>query len=174
MSDLIGKKFNSWTVIGEVEQRELGRGRSLICRCDCGQEGYHTPYILRKGLSKSCTTCYHKNRAKSGYATFIDDLVGRKFGKWTLVGRPEDKSKRAHGVFEFECACGNRRLLNMTVLKNGFYGRGCNDCLKRYRSGKKAVTIKFDADTLEQLSKITTNRSRWIHSLVVAELNSLS
>lgn len=50
--ELIGKRFGYWTVM-KVGRKENGM-QSLVCRCDCGNEGEPQYYALRDGRSKSC------------------------------------------------------------------------------------------------------------------------
>lgn len=56
--DLIGKKFNNWTVI-QKEQSRYGKSRWL-CKCKCGIEKIVTGQSLMNGSSTKCVGCVEK------------------------------------------------------------------------------------------------------------------
>ena len=51
--DLVGKKFNSLTVIEKCVERKSSKVRWL-CKCDCGNYTTPTTYRLVNGITKSC------------------------------------------------------------------------------------------------------------------------
>jgi len=54
--DLLGMKFNKWTVVERAESKSDGSLRWL-CRCECGKESIVTANNLRRGGSKQCKDC---------------------------------------------------------------------------------------------------------------------
>lgn len=54
--EIIGTKFNSWTVIGIVDNR------IFKCRCDCGGIRNVLKYDLFNGKSRRCNSCANKLR----------------------------------------------------------------------------------------------------------------
>ena len=53
-TEMIGKRFGNWTVLGFSKERtKKGRIR-YYCRCDCGTERDVEGQTLRSGQSKSC------------------------------------------------------------------------------------------------------------------------
>lgn len=55
-SDLVGQKFNRWTVIAQDRARK-GRGRYWLCRCECGNESSIAATSLMCDKSKACLYC---------------------------------------------------------------------------------------------------------------------
>jgi len=65
--NMIGKKFGRLTVL-RIDRSYIYRGKDKVrwwCRCDCGNEGRHGGYELRKGIAKSCGCLSHENRRKN-------------------------------------------------------------------------------------------------------------
>lgn len=62
----IGDKFGKWTVVGEPVS--TGKGRRVLCRCECGAESMVEVYRLHNGESASCTrsSCCNRNPVKHG------------------------------------------------------------------------------------------------------------
>jgi hypothetical protein len=52
--DIIGKKFNRWTVIAFGPDPEKGKRYRWLCRCECGKESLKDSTSLKTGASKSC------------------------------------------------------------------------------------------------------------------------
>lgn len=52
--NLIGKKFNRLTVIGESTKRPNSTSAVWICECDCKKHVFVTTHDLKTGHSKSC------------------------------------------------------------------------------------------------------------------------
>lgn len=62
--DMIGRRYNHWTVIAEAEPSPSGRIR-YMCRCDCGFEKIIHGETLRYGHTHMCAGCAVKEqRAK--------------------------------------------------------------------------------------------------------------
>ena len=62
--DIIGKKFNRLTVLGEdlEKTKEMGR-RYVKCLCDCGNYTSVASWVFDKGVTKSCG-CLQKEKMK--------------------------------------------------------------------------------------------------------------
>lgn len=117
-NDLTGKKVGHLTVIRQVEDRVTQNGNveaMWLCRCDCGAE------VVRRhqGLS------HPKNPDKvmcSKTCMCINDLVGQKFGKLTVVKRaPDSMTKQGthRMMYECLCDCGNTVVVLAANLRNG-------------------------------------------------------
>lgn len=52
MEKYIGKKYNSLTILREVDKNK--KGRVFICRCDCGIEKEFVGYEVKSGKYKTC------------------------------------------------------------------------------------------------------------------------
>ena len=105
--DLTGKRFNRLVVIKGVLD-ENGK-RKWLCKCDCGNEITVSAGILNLGRKKSCG-CLLTERTP--------DLVGKRFGKLTVIKRSEEKD--IEGVlWECLCDCGNKCLKPTGKLTKG-------------------------------------------------------
>ena len=71
LTQMVGKKYGYWTVIGmgETKRRVCGgkttTQRTLHCRCVCGKESDLLPYVLEHGYSKSCGCQKSLNRRRT-------------------------------------------------------------------------------------------------------------
>ena len=81
--NLIGQKFNRWTVIDEAPQ-SVKRDSRWLCRCDCGTEKIIIQYSLRSGTSKSCG-CYSAELSKERFSKF-EKILTKEFLEKEYVG----------------------------------------------------------------------------------------
>ena len=110
-SDLTGKQFGYWTVIRRDELARNGRARYL-CRCKCGSERVVVAKNLKNGSSRSCGCL------RSETNSIADDLVGRVFGRWTVIasaGRSSNRMKQ----YLCRCQCGAERIIPGSYLLRG-------------------------------------------------------
>lgn len=102
--DLIGKQFGRWTVISKAEKR--GRYYYWHCKCSCGNEKDVRERSLLEGTSLSCGCIQKEAAAKVGASKKID-LIGKKFGRLTVVSEI-GYGNGYHGVvWHCKCDCGN-------------------------------------------------------------------
>lgn len=78
-----GARVGKWTVL-----KNEGYG-SWRCRCQCGRESFVSAQHLRKGTQGGCRFCRQP------------DLMGKKFGQFTVVGRLENLR------WACQCSCGH-------------------------------------------------------------------
>jgi hypothetical protein len=84
------------------------------------------PYILRKSLK--------------AVDRLIDDLTGRKFGKWVVLPRDDSDSSDRHGEWLVQCECGRLRLVPGRDLLTGRSSScGCTPARKSGHNGKTSV-----------------------------------
>ena len=146
--DLTGFKFERLFVIKRVESYIQPDGRPLImwlCHCDCGTEKIISGKNLRNGTTKSCG-CY--NLENISKRSFIN-LVGRKFGKITVISRTDDYIS-PKGVYSTAwkclCDCGNTKIIRACHLLNGFiFSCGCMKESNLAREIKSYCIEKFNA-----------------------------
>lgn len=100
-TDLTGQRFGDWTVLARSSKR--GRHIRWLCRCVCGTERAVFGFSLTSGKATRCT-------AKQ-------DLTGRTFGKWTVLGR--GKKKRRIQYWRCRCECGTQRDVVCSSLNTG-------------------------------------------------------
>lgn len=112
--DLTGEKFGRLTVISLIcKHRENGAPATIWrCKCDCGNVVDVRAGNLRSGGSKSCG-CLSKELA----AKTAKDLLGKKYGRLTVVARNGSKNKRV--LWDCVCDCGNKITVSENALVSG-------------------------------------------------------
>lgn len=98
--DLTGKKFGRLTA--QKRTRKQGNEWYWLCTCDCGNTIETRGVSLREGHTKSCG-CLKKESDRSPKGNVID-LVGKKFGKLTVIER-DGSDKRGEAKWICECSC---------------------------------------------------------------------
>lgn len=104
----IGNIYGYLTVVERAENDKDGRAR-WICQCKCGNTVTVRGKALRQGNTKSCG-CYQKERAAQSNMDRVGSLVGKKFGKLTVIcenGFITHTSGKRSRIYYCECECGN-------------------------------------------------------------------
>ena len=104
----IGNTYGYLTVITRAENDKEGRAQWL-CQCKCGNQVIVRGKALRNGNTKSCG-CYQKERASQSNMDRVGSLVGKKFGKLTVIcehGFITHTSGKKSRIYYWECDCGN-------------------------------------------------------------------
>lgn len=86
--DLTGQRFGNLTVIKKAEIVKVKYGTIIkwLCKCNCGNERIFPGTELRRGNAKHCG-CLK-----------VQNLIGQKFGKLTVIKRVENNKKRRYNV----------------------------------------------------------------------------
>ena len=109
---ILGQKFGSLTVISYAGVKN--KNSSWICKCECGNE------VLR------CRTALNNNSLKScGWnCDFAYSLVGKKFGKLTVINREGMKNNTSY--WKCLCECGTEIVVKRSHFgKNHIRSCGC-------------------------------------------------
>jgi hypothetical protein len=70
----------------------------------------------------------------------LDDLTGRRFGKWVVLPRDDFESTYQHSKWLVQCECGRLRLVSGQDLLNGRSSScGCASSRKNNGEGKTSV-----------------------------------
>lgn len=137
--DLTGKRFGRLTVIKRSERK--GKNTYWICRCDCGAITEATTTKLKKGHTKSCG-CYKTEK----FAEYIDskkhDLLGKKFGKLTVIKDAGTKNGRTQ--YLCKCDCGNEIVVYAVNLEIG-KTKSCG-CLKVEEAKSRIKPCEYEID----------------------------
>ena len=136
--NLIGKRFGKLVVKKEMPERKNG---AVVweCKCDCGNICYPVTADLNRGVVKSCG-CYNSESHKHK-----NEMVGKKFGKLTVI---EDSGKRGKSrgvIWKCRCDCGNIKYAFTHSLRSGITSScGCEtkNKYKKRKSYFKDVTGK--------------------------------
>ena len=145
-SDLLGKRFGKLVV---VERAGSHNGNAVWkCRCDCGNYCDVVARNLVSGHTKSCGKC------------IIHDMVGKKFGKLTVLSYNSSKNYRR--LFDCVCDCGKhivaigRELVNGSVISCG--------CAHKDASRRRTQDISgqvFGSLTALELDGYRNNKAWW-------------
>lgn len=127
--DFAGKSFSNWT----VSYRDLEKNASQAfwkCRCVCGTESSISAAALKSGRSRSCRKCAVVTKRKRQ----AENLVGKVFGKWTVLHRYIGKLTNIYWVCK--CECGLTKPVNGSHLRLG-KSVSCRKCCERGFNKKK-------------------------------------
>ena len=131
--DLTGMIFSKLTVLEQSEDYIKPDGEHCAmwkCMCSCGNIAVVKGDSLKSGMTHSCG-CYRKDVGGKN----IIDLVGRKFGRLTVLERADDYVK-SDGKRDLqwlcECECGNKIITLGRSLKSGGT-RSCG-CLRKEKT----------------------------------------
>lgn len=107
--DLSGQIFGRLTVLEQAENIITPNGRSHVawrCLCECGNIVNVRSEYLRNGHTVSCG-CRAKETLKAAGKKRISNLVGKQFGRLTVI-KDSGKRETSGGVlWECQCSCGN-------------------------------------------------------------------
>lgn len=101
--NLIGLRFNKWTVLRVGENKGKGTGASWVCICDCGTIRTVRGDVLRLGYSRNCGCVRKVNRIKSvtKHGLLAHKKYTYEYGVWVGMRRrcrnPKDKSYNNYG-----------------------------------------------------------------------------
>jgi hypothetical protein len=120
--DYAGKRIGGFVVLRPEEKVRKGKGLFWVCLCDCGKEWAVRADVLKSEIIRSC-----------GCLNLAKDLVGQKFGVWTVTERVES-SGRGTQRFMCLCECGTIKTVRRRELINGL----SKSCGCRVRKGDLA------------------------------------
>ena len=115
--NLIGQRFGKLVVIAKAEDHVYPSGSHrprYKCRCDCGNEVIVMSNSLKNGSTKSCS-CLQREIASKNRSI---DLVGKKFGRLTVISKSERRNKKGQVIWKCLCDCGNYVEKTTSALTN--------------------------------------------------------
>ncbi|RFZ78240.1 hypothetical protein DS742_14090 [Lacrimispora amygdalina] len=116
--DLVGKRFGKLVVIERDETMPKSQGVYWKCQCDCGNEVSIISYSLKEGTTTSCG-CY---KSKITSERFSMDLLGKKFGKLTVLNRDGSfvgENGAKYSQWLCKCECGSTKTIRGHDLVRG-------------------------------------------------------
>ena len=139
LMDLTGQKFDKLLVLEKAPSRK--RHVYWKCKCDCGNIcEVSSEYLKRPNLPRDCGCSKKKNIQKKKNEERANWLVGKKFGKLTVLKPLPDRINNSI-VWECICDCGNKKNVPTHLLTNG-HTRSCG-CLIREIQGYDLTNQKF-------------------------------
>ena len=158
--NLVGKKFNMLTVIEKAEDHIYPSGKHrprYKCLCDCGRETIVMANALKNG---SCKSCGHLQKEKASEANSVD-LVGKKFGRLTVISRSAERNKRGSVMWECACDCGKYvRKTTVALTHNRSRLKSCGCAAK-----DRIREVSFKDLTGEQFGRLTVLRVAEPHEI---------
>jgi hypothetical protein len=93
------------------------------CKCDCGNTTIVRGTVLRFGTVKSCG-CYRKKQIRK---KLMKNLVGKKFGRWTVIklNGTTKTCLKSKPTWKCKCDCGKTKIISGDSLKAGSQSCGC-------------------------------------------------
>lgn len=151
--------------------KETKKGAYWICRCDCGKIKSIQSRALRNGLTQSCGCL---NREINSRPKQINDMIGKRFGKLTVVkrqGTHVTPSGQKKVTWLCKCDCGNDTVVTSEDLKSG-HTKSCG-CLPTKTRGSglinlvgqrfgKLVVIERSEDATYESNGKTMTSPRWL------------
>ena len=148
--DITGQVFGRLTAIKRIDNFSNdinSRHRTKwLCSCTCGKTTIVDLSHLRSGRTLSCG-CYS---AEKNSKLYLEDLIGKTFGKLTVIKRWHDyiSCSGTHYVqWLCKCDCGNTKIILSTNLKQGYtLSCGClnskGECLVNKYLCEKHIDFK--------------------------------
>lgn len=128
----VGDKFGEWEIIGEASKPYYS-----LCKCSCGKIKEVNNSTLRLGKSKSCGHGAEKRRRDLFYNRTDKQVLGKKFGKLTVVERVNSQGS---SLYRCQCDCGNEIIVRSSYLLTGVT-KSCG-CLRSENSKELMESIK--------------------------------
>lgn len=107
MIDLTGHTYGRLTVLRKDTERITNSGSYWICQCECGKIKSVRSSSLRRGEIQSCGCQRIENSRLIKERISKENMIGKKFGKLTVLERSPKKSKNGQLYWICKCDCGN-------------------------------------------------------------------
>jgi hypothetical protein len=155
--NLIGKIFGKLTVIEEAKRptEYKNKCKYWLCKCECGNTKIASTSSLKNGRTRSCGCLYPK----------FPDLIGKRFGRWTVIEeteKPKDRKSSAN-YFLCKCDCGNERVVNGNSLIRG-RSKSCGCLQKEIAHNVQMIDLtgnRYGRLIVLHLDNIHDNRTYW-------------
>ncbi len=148
LSNIVGKKFGRLFVIEEDPGIPKNVAKRFVCRCDCGKTVVTNGTNIKNGSSKSCG-CLSREMAEKRLSS---DLIGKRFGRLTVVGKTNKRANGSGIIWETICDCGKTAFIPTNSLATG-NTTSCGCSRKKYGSTSERVR-KYYSSPCKQDSKL--------------------
>jgi len=150
--DMVGKRYNRWTVIEEVGKDE-DRNITYLCECECGSKKILSGRQVRRGNSKSCGCLNDEKRIKHSLA------YTRAYNAWQkMKSRCENTNDKQYGRYG---------------------GRGITICdrwqdVQKFYEDMNECPDNFQIDRIDNDGNYQPNNCRWVEQTINAQNKSTS
>lgn len=131
--DLTGQRFGRLIVIEKDKTRITNSGSYWICQCDCGTIKSIKSSSLRRGEIQSCGCLRNERIKQSKNSISEENMVGKRFGKLTVISRNYEKGRPGITYWNCQCDCGNTKIVSGANLRRTD-GQGTVSCGCLHRS----------------------------------------
>lgn len=138
--DLSGLRFGKLIVIERDEDYIYPNGKHAPkwkCICDCGREHSVRSCYLKHREQPCCPECAKEKLSLKR----MEDLSGKKFGRWTVIERDKDRSDKVY--WKVKCECGKESSVEAHSLKSGG-SKSCGCYASEMVSKTKSKYNKYD------------------------------
>lgn len=157
----IGKKYGCYILL-EFLPNKPHEKRYCLCRCEiCGEIRKVGYYKLTHNLYEYCPKCRPKPQVKN-------DLVGKKFGRLTVIERVENRVQpngETKVMYRCLCECGNECIVTYSHLVSGhttscgcFHKERVNNTQFNNILGKKFGRLTV----IDRLTEKLKGRTMWV------------
>ena len=156
--DITGQKFGKLTALWKVGNQRKGHSSTPIFafRCDCGKIKFSTSQMARTNQITS-RGCGAQDRGKQKQL----NLLGKKFGRLTVIKQLPSENRSAHWLCQ--CECGNQITANQADL---FWGSvtdcGCQKKKRTNITGQRFGKLIALRETEPGTSRSGVSISRWL------------
>lgn len=122
--NLTGQRFGRLTALKATKERKQG---AIVweCLCDCGNKVLVARNNLEQHNTLSCGCLQAENVSKRNAVRQTKDLIGKKFGKLTVIEKTE-KRECGYVVWKCLCECGNiTHVTSGNLLSGNTFSCGC-------------------------------------------------
>lgn len=140
----VGEKYGKLTITKMLHNFKGDTSTYVMCDCDCGNTQYITSLNgLRSGNTKSCGCTHSPN------------LVGRRFGKLTVVRQL--RNIKSQKLWLCKCDCGSYISLTSYILNSG-HTKSCG-CLRSEKHSYMETQVKafLQKRSIPFISEYTTD-----------------
>ena len=129
--DITGQKYGKLTAIKLYHTTR--NGAFWLCPCECGNTCVVSEDNLKAGKMTSCGCVRESKRS----------LIGKKFGKLTVLAKTDERYSDGSILYECLCDCGNIVKTTSSRLKSGHVKScGCEHYLSEDLTGKTFNHLK--------------------------------
>ena len=138
--DLSGQKFDKLLVLEKAPSR--ARHVYWRCQCDCGNIVEVSGESLRRNIPHNCGCVKQKakNEAEQLKQQKLNYLVGKTFGKLTVIDRTDERINNSI-VWKCKCECGNYKNVPTHLLQS-CHTQSCG-CLAKAIKSKDITGQRF-------------------------------
>lgn len=136
-ADLVGQTFGKLLVL----EKAYSKNYKSFWKCQCSCEDQNIVYVptdkLKSGHTASCGCLVSSN------------LIGKKFGKLTVIAKSDKQTSNKTNIWECKCSCLNESIVfvNTSALIKGYITHcGCES--KNMSAGESKIKIILDENNI--------------------------